>query len=297
MLRSNNFLRMFLIPTILGFVAIVAVVLLLELPTKMQRGDKGQKAIQMLDAMRRPVLDIKQVEYRLLKTGVSPSEFHEFETAVESAKDHLARYLQLARYNPALFAKVVQLSEEYEAWLVSERLLFVKFGDLSKGTHGDATHKAFQEVLALASSGFLSTMNTLGEGEIPIHDDIDGGRHAYHRFVGSGAVLLAYLIGLLFVQQRRKAKQEAADLKERLKLEEQAHDLNRSLGNALAKVLGGFIRICANCKKVCDEENKWRAVEVYVTEKTEARFSHGICPQCMEQLYPDYVSEGKNDRG
>ncbi|OGP33465.1 MAG: hypothetical protein A2X88_03745 [Deltaproteobacteria bacterium GWC2_65_14] len=42
--------------------------------------------------------------------------------------------------------------------------------------------------------------------------------------------------------------QEAAQLRERLKLEERAHDLERSLGYALAKVLSGFIRICANCK-------------------------------------------------
>ena len=293
MFRSNKFSRLILIPMILGFVAIGAVVLLLGLPSKMERGENGHKAIQELDAMRRPFLNMKRAEYRLVKMDVLPLDLHEFETAAESAKDRLARYLQSARYNPALFSKVVQLSEEYEAWLVSERLLFVQFGAHSKGTHGAATHKAFQEALALASSLFLSVMNTLGEGEIPIHDDIDRGRHAYHQFVASGAVFIAYLIGLLFVQQRWKAKQEAAHLKERLKMEEQAHDLERSLGNALAKVLSGFIRICANCKKVCDEDNKWRAVEVYVTKKTEAQFSHGICPPCAEQLYPDFVRQGK----
>lgn len=53
------------------------------------------------------------------------------------------------------------------------------------------------------------------------------------------------------------------------------------------KILRGFIPICSFCKKVRDDEGFYQEVEVYVTEHTGAKFSHGICPQCKKIHYPD----------
>jgi DNA-binding response OmpR family regulator len=52
------------------------------------------------------------------------------------------------------------------------------------------------------------------------------------------------------------------------------------------KTLRGIVPICANCKKIRDDKGYWSQVEVYVRNHTEARFSHGICPECIEKLYP-----------
>jgi len=60
-------------------------------------------------------------------------------------------------------------------------------------------------------------------------------------------------------------------------------ELARSL--AEVQVLRGIIPICASCRKVRDGE-RWVQVETYVHERTEAQFSHGLCPTCEEQLYP-----------
>ena len=51
--------------------------------------------------------------------------------------------------------------------------------------------------------------------------------------------------------------------------------------------LEGILPICAGCKKIRDEDGHWHAVESYVRERTEAEFSHGICPECAHRLYPD----------
>jgi DNA-binding response OmpR family regulator len=59
--------------------------------------------------------------------------------------------------------------------------------------------------------------------------------------------------------------------------------------------LEGLLPICSYCKKIRDEEQRWRQVEEYVSKKTEATFSHGICPDCYERhLRPqlDAVSMG-----
>ncbi len=57
------------------------------------------------------------------------------------------------------------------------------------------------------------------------------------------------------------------------------------------KTLQGIIPICANCKKVRDDEGFWHQVEAYVRERTLAEFSHGICPECFRRLYPEFANE------
>ena len=53
------------------------------------------------------------------------------------------------------------------------------------------------------------------------------------------------------------------------------------------KTLRGIVPICANCKKIRSDDGYWQQVEVYVRDNTEAEFTHGICPECIEKLYPD----------
>lgn len=63
----------------------------------------------------------------------------------------------------------------------------------------------------------------------------------------------------------------------------------KNLEDALTKVkhLSGLLPICASCKKVRDDRGYWQQVEEYVAERSEATFSHSLCPECMKKLYPD----------
>ena len=69
------------------------------------------------------------------------------------------------------------------------------------------------------------------------------------------------------------------------KIEELRQALNQ------IKTLRGIVPICANCKKIRDDRGYWNQVEVYVRDHTEAEFSHSICPDCMKELYPEYMRE------
>jgi len=53
------------------------------------------------------------------------------------------------------------------------------------------------------------------------------------------------------------------------------------------RILEGFIPICANCKKIRNEENQWEQIEKYITQHSLAQFSHGVCPDCAKLLYPE----------
>lgn len=65
------------------------------------------------------------------------------------------------------------------------------------------------------------------------------------------------------------------------------------LQKALAeiKTLQGFIPICAKCKSIKDDKGFWTRIEKYISERTEAQFSHSLCPGCVEDLYPDIYKE------
>jgi PAS domain-containing protein len=53
------------------------------------------------------------------------------------------------------------------------------------------------------------------------------------------------------------------------------------------KTLRGIVPICAKCKNIRTDQGYWQKVEAYVSEHSYAEFSHGICPSCMEELYPE----------
>ena len=55
---------------------------------------------------------------------------------------------------------------------------------------------------------------------------------------------------------------------------------------AKVKTLGGLLPICANCKKIRDDKGYWNQLEGYIQDHSEAEFTHGICPECIEKLYP-----------
>jgi hypothetical protein len=65
-------------------------------------------------------------------------------------------------------------------------------------------------------------------------------------------------------------------------------ELSKRVEEALGQVrmLSGLLPICSTCKKIRDDSGGWHQVESYVRAHSEASFSHGICPTCLETLYP-----------
>ncbi len=59
------------------------------------------------------------------------------------------------------------------------------------------------------------------------------------------------------------------------------------------KVLSGLLPICASCKKIRDDKGYWSQVETYIERHSDAQFTHGICPDCAQRLYPE-LFEGED---
>lgn len=87
------------------------------------------------------------------------------------------------------------------------------------------------------------------------------------------------------------------DITKRKMIEEERERLIAELKEALAEVktLQGFLPICASCKKIRDDEGYWQQIEKYIQDRSDAKFSHSICPDCGKKLYPEFYEEVRED--
>lgn len=83
-------------------------------------------------------------------------------------------------------------------------------------------------------------------------------------------------------------------------LKRREEELQRRVQEELAnvKMLSGLIPICSSCKKIRNDKGYWDQLESYIQTHSEAKFSHGICPECAAKLYGDYYpkTEEKKER-
>ncbi|MFA7331760.1 MAG: PAS domain S-box protein [Candidatus Delongbacteria bacterium] len=86
------------------------------------------------------------------------------------------------------------------------------------------------------------------------------------------------------------------DISERRRAAEERERVIVELRSAMdqIKTLKGIVPICAKCKKIRDDRGYWQQVEAYISQRTEANFSHGLCPDCVETLY---VHHGLGESG
>ena len=57
------------------------------------------------------------------------------------------------------------------------------------------------------------------------------------------------------------------------------------------QMLRGILPICSHCKRIRDGDGSWSQIEGYVARHSAAEFSHGICPSCMHEHYPDLMDD------
>lgn len=77
------------------------------------------------------------------------------------------------------------------------------------------------------------------------------------------------------------------------RLAQQVRELSEAMDHI--KTLQGILPICSFCKKIRNDQGYWDQVEAYISENSQATFTHGICPDCMRKHYPEYA-EGDADR-
>jgi hypothetical protein len=69
--------------------------------------------------------------------------------------------------------------------------------------------------------------------------------------------------------------------------------LEKELTDAQGEVrlLSGLLPICSGCKRIRDEDGGWQPIEGYISHRSEAKFTHGICPDCLRERYPEVAAQ------
>jgi|GEM_PF-2719362 len=133
--------------------------------------------------------------------------------------------------------------------------------------------------------------SSISAGVVPaftehIHYDKDGNKI----IVEIGAYPIKNATGVLdgFVHISR-------DVTERKQLEAERENLIRELQKAVENVkqLSGLLPICMQCKKIRNDRGYWIQIENYISEHSEAKFTHGLCDECVIKLYPDFKRKDK----
>jgi integral membrane sensor domain MASE1 len=204
---------------------------------------------------------------------------------------------------------VVACNTVYGGWLpraLSLPLTFVAFpfviwAALRFGQRGSSASSFL--VVALALLGMFSRTG-------PFHQDSLNFGLVYLCGFNAALVGTALLLGAA-LRERRRAEDELrevgkelerrveertaalnAELEVRIRAEQGQERLLQELQGALAhvKTLSGLLPICSVCKKIRDDQGYWTQVERYISDHTDAQFSHGICPDCLQRVYPEYAN-------
>jgi len=96
----------------------------------------------------------------------------------------------------------------------------------------------------------------------------------------------------------KSSNEELNGLKNNLEvlIDERTKELKKSnieLNIALSEVstLKGLLPICSSCKKIRDDNGYWNQIENYISTRSQAEFTHSICPGCAKKLYPDIYNK------
>ena len=115
--------------------------------------------------------------------------------------------------------------------------------------------------------------------------------------LGLVILLSAYIIkqGLKTTSKRKQAEEDLKKYHARLEIMviERTAKLKKALSEV--KKLSGLLPICASCKKIRDSQGYWNQIEAYIRERSEAEFTHSICEECAEKLYPGFTQRNNSN--
>jgi CHASE3 domain sensor protein len=236
------------------------------------------KVILETQALEDKLLDAQNGVDRYVANGV-PSMLVEYQNDTNIEARDFDELLSLTSDNPAQRQRLKDLSEAVQAvFTYDNRVLAIYSQNGAKAAEQADEGAEQRQVLEPAIKDvekFKDAEQKLLK-ERDTDEQIDYHKAAHMLVIGSVIAALVLILSNSFAG-REMARRRQSEVKQRELIDE----LQKSL--AEVKTLSGLIPICGWCKSVRADTGFWQSVEQYVRARTDARFSHGMCPVCAEK--------------
>jgi hypothetical protein len=224
-----------------------------------------------------------------INIGVDPTYFAQFFGQMALGKDY-----SISIIGKDGFVRVRQTSDATEVGTdVGKDPFFRRVQVAEQGSFIDRTiFDSTPRVFTYRALRDYPLIVTLSVSEAEALSQVNQRKRTYRwgAFLGTTAVVVMFGLLLWMVQKRIDAEEALRRANEALEktVAERTAELELmvlDLQNALAEVktLRGIVPICSYCKQIRDDKGYWNQVEKYVSDHTDATFSHGICPACLEK--------------
>jgi hypothetical protein len=234
-----------------------------------------------------------------------PASKAQLEYMLGTTKETVARLLQL-KQQLSLSNQGLQLSaalqEQYGAYTV----LIDKIIALSRdGQEAEAKRQHRGLLLAKYAQyqSLLDDLETYITAEAQKHEGAVRATVAAVKkvcfFLSAAGLLVAAIMSVVILgvvkTLRRENRSLQFEITQRERAEEKNLGLIAELQQALESIkqLRGLLPICCSCKKIRNDRGYWEKIETYISQHSEAQFTHGICPDCAEKLYPGVFNKIK----
>ena len=222
--------------------------------------------------------EIKQVLYELrvhqIELEMQNEELRTTQVALDIAR---MRYFDLYDMAPIGYITVNREGLILEANLTAAGLLGVPRGSLVKQALSRFIHKDDMDSYYLHRKKLFTTSESqVCELRMVSNNSISFWAHLTANLAQESPDVAVCRMMISDITERKQAE---------AKLQKAMEDI---------QTLHGILPICMSCKKIRDDDGYWNQVEVYIRDRTDAEFTHGLCPECMKKLY---TSLDQDDHG
>jgi len=269
---------------VIGFISVRTVS---ELRSATDRRERTFQVLLDAQALEDGLVDAQDRERGYLQTG-QPRLLVEYKTETNAEIEELSQLDELTRNDPGQQARLKELAVAIKAVFSNDdRVIGVYARQGAPSSAQPEQETASWNVTDRAIHDLDDFSND--EKKLLAKEDAaeQGDYHKAARWLVAASLVAAALLVLAnYVAGREVGRRRLAEIKQL--------DLIAALQKALAEVktLSGLIPICSWCKSVRSDTGYWQSVEQYVRSRTDATFTHGLCPKCAEKMEAEIASAG-----
>jgi CHASE3 domain sensor protein len=267
---------------LMGVVAAVSVRTVSELNKATYWREHTFQVILDAQALEDKLLDGQRGVDGYVSTGI-PNLLLEYKTDTNSEAHELTDLSNLTRDNPDQQQRLKNLSAAVKAVFDYDNRVIAIYGQNGLKAAAQAGNGAQERQILDPALKDVEQFKDTEEGLLEKRDTTE--QTDYHKaarlLIAASIVAAALLVLSNFMASREMARRRRAETKQRELIDE----LQKTL--AEVKTLSGLIPICGWCKSVRSDTGYWQSVEQYVRAKTDATFTHGMCPNCEKKWQAD----------